>query len=108
MPERISPRRSVEEGWLSVRQVRDATGLGHATVMERFKNAARDGLRVARLETGEWRLARSDLAKLPRRYEHRGAPRTKLEGIEREVQDLRTRVFALEAALANARAAWRA
>jgi hypothetical protein len=100
--ERISKKRSLTEGWLSVRQVRDATGLGHATVMERFENASRDGLRVARLESGEWRLHRDDLAKLPRRYESKGAPRSKVESLEREVQELRSRLRALEAALARA------
>ena len=104
MAERISLRRSIEEGWLSVRQLREATGLGHATIMERMKNGARDGLRVARLENGEWRLHRDDLAKVPRRYEERGAPRSRVEAMARELEELRARVFALEAAVAAMRA----
>jgi hypothetical protein len=98
MAERISWKRSVEEGWLSVREVREATGLGHATVMERFKGAARDGLRVARLENGEWRLHRDDLAKVPRRYEDRGARRSRIEALEREVGELKEKLNALEGA----------
>jgi hypothetical protein len=98
--DRISFKRSVEEGWLSVREVRDATGLGHATVMERFENASRDGLRVARLENGEWRLHKADLEKLPRRYERKGAPRSKVELLEQELLALRARVVSLEGALA--------
>ncbi len=104
MAERISRRRAFEEGWLSARAVRDATGLGHATLLERFQNAARDGLRVARLESGEWRLHRDDLAKLPRRYEARGAPRSRLEALAQEVAQLRAELEALRARLEPARA----
>ena len=99
MAEGISRRRAFEEGWLSARAVRDATGLGHATLLERFQNAARDGLRVARLESGEWRLHRDDLAKLPRRYEKKGAPRSRLEELVLEVSALRAEVAALRARL---------
>lgn len=99
MAERISRRRAFEEGWLSARAVRDATGLGHATLIERFQNAARDGLRVARLESGEWRLHRDDLAKIPRRYEERGAPRSRLEALAREVAALREELAQLKASL---------
>src|SRR5207302_792596 len=90
--DRISRKRANEEGWLSAREVRDATGLGHATLQERFENAARDGLRVARLESGEWRLHRDNLARIPRRYEARGAPRSKLEALAGEVEALRAEV----------------
>ena len=96
MAERISRKRAFEEGWLSAREVRDATGLGHATLLERFKNAARDGLRVARLESGEWRLHRDDLERLPRRYELKGAPRSRLEELVREVETLRSELAALK------------
>jgi hypothetical protein len=102
--ERISRRRAFEEGWLSARAVRDATGLGHATLIERFQNAARDGLRVARLESGEWRLHRDDLAKIPRRYEKKGAPRSRLEALAQEVASLKEELAQLRAALAGARA----
>src|SRR4051794_29581059 len=97
MAERISRLRARSEGWLSVRQVRDATGLGHATVMERFGNAARDALRVARLESGEWRLHKDDLARVPRRYEERGAPRSRLEELAREVELLKAQLAKLTA-----------
>lgn len=97
MAERISRRRAFEEGWLSAREVRDATGLGHATLQERFQNATRDGLRVARLESGEWRLHRDDLAKLPRRYEAKGAPRNRMEELGRELATLRSEIAALKA-----------
>ncbi len=97
MAERISRRRALEEGWLSAREVRDATGLGHATLLERFQNAARDGLRVARLESGEWRLHRDDLTRLPRRYEAKGAPRSRLEELAREVGTLRAELESLRA-----------
>jgi hypothetical protein len=90
------------EGWLSAREVRDATGLGHATLHERFLNAARDGLRVARLESGEWRLHRDDLAKLPRRYEARGAPRSRMEELARELASLRSEIAALQARITEA------
>lgn len=96
MAERISRRRAKDEGWLSVKAVRAATGLGHATVLERLTNAARDGLRVARLETGEWRLHKDDLGRLPRRYEERGAPRSRVEALAREVEALRAEVEALK------------
>jgi hypothetical protein len=96
MPDRISRQRAFQEGWLSVREIRKATGLGHATVMERFHNASRDGLRVARLETGEWRLHKDDLARMPHRYAERGAPRTKLEALIKEVETLRAEVAALK------------
>jgi len=102
MAERISRRRASSEGWLSAREVRDATGLGHATLLERFLNAGRDGLRVARLESGEWRLHRDDLAKIPRRFEARGAPRSRLEALRVEVASLRAEVEALKAARAQA------
>ncbi len=100
MAERISRRRAFEEGWLSAREVRDATGLGHATLVERFQNAARDGLRVARLESGEWRLHPDDLARVPRRYEQKGAPRSRVEELEHEVRALKAELAALRAALA--------
>lgn len=103
MADRISGKRAIEEGWLSVKQVRDATGLGHATVMERLANAARDGLRVARLENGEWRLHRDDLARLPRAYESRGAPRTKTEELVLEVKELKARIHVLESAIVSLR-----
>ena len=99
MPDRIARRRALDEGWLSIRDVREALGLGHATVIERFKNAARDGLRVARLETGEWRLHPADLEKIPRRYEERGAPRSRVEALAREVEALRQEVRALKKAI---------
>ena len=102
MAERISRRRAFEEGWLSAREVRDATGLGHATLIERFQNATRDGLRVARLESGEWRLHRDDLAKVPRRYEKKGAPRSKQEELARELAQLRAEVATLKARIAAA------
>lgn len=100
MADRISKKRAVEEGWLSVREVREATGLGHATVMERFSHASRDGLRVARLESGEWRLHREDLERLPRHYEAKGARRSKVEVLERELATLRERLSRLEGVLA--------
>jgi hypothetical protein len=93
--ERISRKRAREEGWLSAREVRDATGLGHATLLERFQNASRDGLRVARLESGEWRLHPQDLERIPRRYEAKGAPRSRLEELAREVEALRAELGAL-------------
>jgi hypothetical protein len=96
MAERISRRRANEEGWLSARAVREATGLGHATLLERFVNAGRDGLRVARLESGEWRLHPEDLERIPRRYEARGAPRSKLEALSRELESLRAELAALK------------
>jgi hypothetical protein len=99
MAERISRRRADMEGWLSARDVRDATGLGHATLLERFKNAGRDGLRVARLESGEWRLHKDDLERLPRRYEAKGAPRSKLEDLARELASLRSELARLKASL---------
>ena len=102
MAERISRRRALGEGWLSAREVRDATGLGHATLIERFQNAARDGLRVARLESGEWRLHRDDLAKVPRRYEKKGAPRSKEEALAHELGLLRSEVALLKERLAAA------
>jgi hypothetical protein len=101
MPERISRRRAQDEGWLSIKEVRTATGLGHATVIERLANAARDGLRVARLETGEWRLHPDDLERIPRRYEERGAPRSQLEALRDEVAALRAEVAALRKAIAS-------
>ena len=97
MAEKISRQRSKTEGWLSIKEVRQKTGLGHATAIERFKNATRDGLRVARLETGEWRLHPDDFEKIPRRYEERGAPRSRIEAIAREVETLREEVRALKA-----------
>jgi hypothetical protein len=97
MAERISARRAREEGWLSAREVRDATGLGHATLLERFENAARDGLRVARLESGEWRLHPEDLGRVPRRYEAKGAPRSRVEELAREVETLKAALAALKA-----------
>ncbi len=102
MAERISRRRAFEEGWLSAREVRDATGLGHATLIERFQNAARDGVRVARLESGEWRLHKDDLAKLPRRYEAKGAPRSRTEALAIELASLRAEVASLKARIAEA------
>ena len=102
MAERISRRRAFLEGWLSAREVRDATGLGHATLQERFMNAARDGLRVARLESGEWRLHRDDLSKLPRRYEARGAPRSRMEELAKELALLQAEVASLKARIAEA------
>ena len=99
MAERISTKRAKEEGWLSAREVRDATGLGHATLQERFENAARDGIRVARLESGEWRLHKDDLARIPRRYEARGAERSKVEALAGEVEVLRAEVAALRTKL---------
>lgn len=101
MAERISRHRAESEGWLSARAVRDATGLGHATLIERLQNATRDGLRVARLENGEWRLHPEDLARLPRRYEAKGAPRSKVERLEEQVAALAAEVAALRAALAR-------
>ena len=97
MAERISRKRAVEEGWLSMREVRDATGLGHATLIERFRNATRDGLRVARLESGEWRLHKDHLERIPRRYEAKGAPRTKAEELARELAALKGEVATLRA-----------
>jgi hypothetical protein len=97
MAERISRRRAFEEGWLSAKEVRDATGLGHATLLERFQNAARDGLRVGRLESGEWRLHKDDLAKLPRRYEAKGAPRSRMEELAVELAMLRAEIATLKA-----------
>jgi hypothetical protein len=97
--ERISRQRARSEGWLSLREVREATGLGHATAIERFTNATRDGLRVARLETGEWRLHPDDLERIPRRYEDRGAPRNRVETLAREVESLRAEIASLRAAL---------
>ena len=99
MPDRISRKRAQQEGWLSLLQVREALGLGHATAVERFQNASRDGLRVARLETGEWRLHPDDLEKVPRRYEERGAPRSRVEALAQEVAALREEVRALRAAV---------
>jgi hypothetical protein len=99
MPDRISHRRARDEGWLSLKAVREALGLGHATVLERFQNASRDGLRVARLETGEWRLHPGDLEKIPRRYEERGAPRSRIEVLAHEVEALRQEVRALRKAI---------
>jgi hypothetical protein len=99
--ERISRRRAQEEGWLTLRAVREALGLGHATVLERFQNAGRDGLRVARLETGEWRLHPDDLARIPRRFEERGAPRSRVESLARELEALRSEVAALRESLAR-------
>lgn len=95
MAERISRRRAEVEGWLSAREVRVATGLGHATLLERFQNAANYGLRVARLESGEWRLHPEDLGRVPRRYEERGAPRSRIEALELEVATLKSRLAAL-------------
>jgi hypothetical protein len=100
MADRISRQRARLEGWVSVRAVRVATGLGHATVMERFQNASRYGLRVARLESGEWRLHKDDLARVPRRYEERGAPRSRVEALAREVAALKAELAALRAAVA--------
>jgi hypothetical protein len=97
--ERISRKRAQEEGWLSAREVRDATGLGHATLQDRFQNAVRDGIRVARLESGEWRLHKDDLAKIPRRYEARGAERSQVETLASEVATLRSEVAALRSKL---------
>jgi hypothetical protein len=97
--ERISRKRAEEEGWLSARAVRDALGLGHATLQERFSNAARDGIRVARLESGEWRLHKDDLARIPRRYEARGAERSRVEALASEVETLRLELTALKAKL---------
>jgi hypothetical protein len=99
MAERISRTRALTEGWLSAREIRDVTGLGHATLLERFKNAARDGLRVARLESGEWRLHKDDLERLPRRYEVKGAPRSRLEDLTRELASLRSELDRLRAKL---------
>lgn len=99
MPERISRKRAREEGWLTLREVRERLGIGHATAIERFQNAARDGVRVARLETGEWRLHPGDLDKIPRRYEERGASRSRIEALALEVEALRAEVRALRAAL---------
>lgn len=99
MAERISRHRARVEGWLSAREVRDQTGLGHATLIERFKNAARDGLRVARLESGEWRLHPDDLSRVPRRYEARGAPRSRIETLEAEVNRLRAELDRVNAFL---------
>jgi hypothetical protein len=97
MADRISRQRAQLEGWLSVKDIRRATGLGHATVMERLHNAGRDGLRVARLESGEWRLHQSDLSRMPHRYAERGAPRTRLEALIRELEALKTEVALLKA-----------
>ena len=82
-----------------MRDVREALGIGHATAIERFKHASRDGLRVARLETGEWRLHPGDLEKIPRRYEARGAPLARIDALAREVEALREEVRALRAAV---------
>jgi hypothetical protein len=101
VPERISRKRALAEGWLTLRDVREALGIGHATAIERFKNASRDGLRVARLETGEWRLHPGDLEKIPRRYEERGAPRSRIEALARDLEALRDEVRALRAAIAR-------
>lgn len=101
MPDRISYVRARNEGWLSLKAVRQALGLGHATVLERFQNASRDGLRVARLETGEWRLHPDDLAKIPRRFEERGAARSRIEALAREVELLREEVRALRKAISR-------
>ena len=101
MADRISRQRASIEGWLSAREVRDATGLGHATLQERFQNATRDGLRVARLESGEWRLHKDDLAKLPRRYEAKGAPRSRMEELAQELALLRAEVAALKEKIAE-------
>src|SRR5437763_7022858 len=99
MPERISRKRAKDEAWLTLRDVREALGSGHATAVERFQNAARDGIRVARLETGAWRLHPGDLEKIPRRYEERGAPRSRIEALAREVEALRAEVQELRAAV---------
>jgi hypothetical protein len=80
--------------------VREALGLGHATALERFQNASRDGLRVARLETGEWRVHPDDLARIPRRFEERGAPRSRVEALAQEVERLRSEVARLRESLA--------
>jgi hypothetical protein len=101
MAERISRRRADMEGWLSARDVRDATGLGHATLLERFKNALRDNLRVARLESGEWRLHKDDLERIPRRYEAKGAPRSKMEELALELASLRTELARLKERLSE-------
>ena len=95
MAERISRRRAEDEGWLTAAAVRRQTGLGHATLLERFKDAARLGLRVARLETGEWRLHRDDLARVPRRYEEKGAARDRVEALALEVEALRAELASL-------------
>ena len=99
MAERISRLRAEQEGWLGARAIREATGLGHATLLERFQNAARDGLRVARLETGEWRLHREDLARLPRRYEARGARRSQVEALAAEVASLKAALALVQSKL---------
>jgi hypothetical protein len=101
MAERISRKRAELEGWLSAQAVRDATGLGHATLIERFKNAARDGLRVAKLESGEWRLHPDDLVRVPRRYEARGAPRSRIETLEAELNRLRAELDRVHGYLAQ-------
>lgn len=102
MPDRISRKRAESEGWLSVREVRDATGLGHATLQERLHNAARDGIRVARLESGEWRVHKDDVARIPRKYEARGAPRSQVEALAQEVAGLKAALARLEAGLVKA------
>src|SRR5262249_5937456 len=99
MAERISRKRADEDGWLSAREVREATGLGHATLLERFQNAVRDGLRVARLESGEWRLHKDDLVRIPRRYEAKGAPRDRIESLSRDLALLRTEIAELKSKL---------
>jgi len=95
LADRISRKRALTEGWLSAREVRDATGLGHATLLERLQNAARDGLRVARLESGEWRVHPDDVARIPRRYEAKGAPRSRLEELALTLATLRAEVSLL-------------
>lgn len=102
MADRISRKRADAEGWLSVRAVRDATGLGHATLLERIQNASRDGLRVARLESGEWRVHPEDVARIPRRYEAKGSPRSKLEELALTLATLRAEVSLLKAKLEQA------
>jgi len=102
LADRISRKRADEEGWLSMREVRDATGLGHATLLERLKNAARDGLRVARLESGEWRVHPDDLSRIPRRYEAKGAPRSRMEELARTLETLRSEVAFLKERIAGA------
>jgi hypothetical protein len=102
LADRISRRRADQEGWLSVRAVRDATGLGHATLLERLQHASRDGLRVARLESGEWRVHPDDVALIPRRYEAKGAPRSKLEELALTLAALRAEVSLLKEKLEQA------
>ena len=99
MAERISRKRATEEGWLSARAVRDATGLGHATLQERFENAARDGIRVARLESGEVAPPQGRPSRGSRTARGARRERSSVEALASEIETLRAELVALRSKL---------